>query len=287
MRNRVPIRVAAALLLAWASLAAAAPRGAPERVVALGGDITETVCLLGAQQSLVGVDSTSLWPAAVTKLPDVGYVRQLGAEGVLALHPQLVIATHDAGPATTITQLRDVGVALELLPVSRTPADVAAKVRAIGRVLGREAQAETLAAQVEHDYAALAARVAAMARHPRVMFLMSAGTGSPMAAGSDTAASRMIALAGGRNAVGGYDGYKPVSAEALAKEAPDVVVVMRETRDAVGDVAGVLRIPGMALTPAGKSRRVIFVDGQALLGFGPRSAAAALALQHALAAASP
>lgn len=286
MRNRAHLRIVAALLLAWASLATAATAGGPRRVVALGGDITETICLLGAQQSLVGVDSTSLWPAAVTRLPDVGYVRQLGAEGVLALRPELIIATHDAGPPTTITQLREAGVALDLLPVSRTPADVAAKIRAIGRLLGRETQAETLAAQVERDYATLAARVAAMPRHPRVMFLMSAGGGSPMAAGSDTAASRMIALAGGRNAVDGYSGYKPVSAEALALEAPDVIVMMRETRDAVGDVAGVLRIPGMALTPAGKAQRVIFVDGQALLGFGPRSAAAALALQHALAAAS-
>jgi iron complex transport system substrate-binding protein len=174
-----------------------------------------------------------------------------------------------------------------MLPVSRTPADVVAKIRTIGTLLGHETKAAALADKVEREFAALAARVAAMPAHPRVVFLMPAGAGSPMAAGRDTAADRMIALAGGRNATDGYTGYKPVSAEALTVEAPDVVVMMREHSDAVGGVEGVLKLPGVALTPAGKARRVIFVDGQALLGFGPRSADAALALHRALATSSP
>jgi iron complex transport system substrate-binding protein len=262
---------------AHASLAADA-----RRVVALGGDITETVYALDAQHELVGVDSTSQWPAAVRALPDVGYVRQLAAEGVLALRPTLILATHDAGPPTVIAQLREAGVRIELMPVTRTPEGVIAKVRAVGRALGREEAAEALAGRLAAQYASLAADVARMPWHPRVLFLM-ATEGSPMAAGRDTAAASAIALAGGTHAGDGFAGYKPVSPEAMAALAPDVILLMREREQAVGGVDGVLRLPGVALTPAGRQRRIVFVDGQALLGFGPRNAGHEQDLQRLLA----
>lgn len=279
--------LACACLAPFVHAQSAVSSTAAPRIVALGGDVTATIYALGAQHELVGVDSTSTWPAAARRLPDVGYVRQLDAEGVLALHPTLIIATHDAGPPNVIAQLHSAGVRIATLPVTRTPAAVAAKVRAIGHLLGRDAAAATLAARIERDYATLATRVVAMRAHPRVVFLLSFGGGSPLAAGRGTAADAVIALAGGRNVVQGYSGYKPVSAEALVALAPQAIVVMREHGSDAQTIAAVLKLPGVAQTPAGMARRVIPVDGEALLGFGPRSAQAALALQKLLAAPSP
>ncbi|WP_162258288.1 ABC transporter substrate-binding protein [Frateuria sp. Soil773] len=279
--------LAALALLCVPVLHATSPETAapqPQRVVALGGDITETVYELGAGQALVGVDSTSLWPEAARKLPDVGYVRQLAAEGVLALRPQLILATADAGPPQVIAQLQAAGVRIEKMPVTHTPPEVIAKVRRIGALLGRQGAAEQLAGKLESEYAALAAVVAGMTEHPRVVFLLSAGSGSPMAAGRDTAAAHAIALAGGVNAADGFAGYKPVSAEALVALAPEAIVLMRERAEALGGIEGVLKLPGVAQTPAGRARRIVFVDGQALLGFGPRNADRELALQRELAA---
>ncbi|WP_430390043.1 heme/hemin ABC transporter substrate-binding protein [Dyella sp. 20L07] len=285
MRNAVQ-RWAASMLFALAPLAATAT-DTPQRVVALGGDITETVYALDAQQTLVGVDSTSLWPAAATKLPDVGYVRQLAAEGVLALRPTLILATHDAGPPQVISQVRDAGVVIETMPVTRTPADVVAKVRHIGHLIDRTEAANKLADRIESEYAALAKAVAVMPNHPRVAFLMSAGAGSPSVAGHDTAASRAIALAGGTNVGDGFAGYKAVSPEALAALAPDMILLMRERAGELGGVDGVLKLPGVAMTPVGRARRIVFIDGQALLGFGPRNADHELALQRELAVLRP
>lgn len=267
---------------AFAAHAADAPR-----VVALGGDITEIVYALGAQDELVGVDSTSLWPEAATHLPDVGYVRQLAAEGVLSLRPQLILATHDAGPATVMTQLRDTGVRIETMPTTRTPGAVVAKVKQVGAVLGRGAQADALATKIDAQYASLARTVAAMPRHPRVMFLMSAGDGSPKAAGRETAADSAIALAGGINVGADFSGYKAVSPEAMAALSPDVIVLMHEREAELGGIDGVLKQPGVALTPAGRARRIVFIDGQALLGFGPRNAEHEIQLQRTLAAIQP
>lgn len=262
--------------LAWAA--------SPERIVSLGGDITETIYALDAQSSLVGVDSTSEWPISAKVLPDVGYVRQLAAEGVLSLRPRMIIATHDAGPPSVLVQLRSAGVRIETLPVTYTPDEVVAKVRTIGHLLGKDAAASQLADKIQAQYGELAKAVAMMPHHPRAAFMMSAGGGSPLLAGNDTAATHAIALAGGVNAVASYTGYKPVSAEAMAALAPDVIVLMRERADVLGGIDGVLKLPGVALTPAGKARRVILVDGQALLGFGPRNAEQELALQRELAA---
>lgn len=269
--------IATALLLFIPAVTVAAPR-----VVALGGDITETVYALGAGSELVAVDATSTYPAQASSLPNVGYVRQLGAEGVLATRPTLVLATHDAGPPPVIAQLQAAHVDLEQFPATRTPADIVDKVRRIGDLLDRGAAANALANEITAQFTALGDLVERMPRHPRVVFLMSAGDGSPMAAGRDTAAARAMTLSGAVNAVDGYDGYKPISAEALVALAPDAIVMMRERSD--GSVDGVLKVPGAAQTPAGKGRHVLFVDGQALLGFGPRTAKAAKDLQAQLAA---
>jgi iron complex transport system substrate-binding protein len=277
--------LAAAWLLPMFAMAATTP--APARIVALGGDITEIVYALDAQQALVGVDSTSEWPAAAKQLPDVGYVRQLSAEGVLSLRPGLVLATADAGPPQALAQLREAGVRIEQMPLSHTPDSVLDKVRRIGRVLGREDAAERLAQQLQADYATLAGRVAGMSYRPRVVFLLSAGSGSPMAAGRDTAAAHAIALAGGVDPADGFAGYKALSAEALVALAPDVIVLMDERADALGGAGGVLKLPGVAQTPAGRAHRIVFVDGQALLGFGSRNAGQELALQRELADVRP
>lgn len=260
---------------------------ATQRVVALGGDITETIYALNAQEHLVGVDSTSEWPADAKKLPNVGYVRQLSAEGILALRPTQIIATHDAGPVTVMEQLRQAGVALELLPASGTPQQVMDKVRQVGHLLGADAQAKQLNTRLAQTYTTLQSRVAGMSRHPRVVFLLSAGAGNFLAAGRDTAADHAMALAGGSNVIQGYSGYKPLSTEALVAAAPDVLVVMSERADGAGSIEQVLALPGMTQTPAGAHKQVIFVDGQALLGFGPRNADSELALQGKLAATQP
>lgn len=281
MRERLRCALAA-LAFAGAAPALAAP--AAPRVVSLGGDITEIVYRLDAGAQLVGVDTTSVWPAQARALPNVGYVRQLGAEGLLALRPTLAIATHDAGPPAVLAQLRAAGVRIEVLPETRTPAAIAAKVRTVGALLDRAAAAATLAAGIERDAATLASRVAAMPRHPRTVFLLSAASGGLMVAGRGTAADAAVALAGGDNVVTGYQGYKPLSPEALVQLRPEVLLLMDNRGDGQAAVAELLKSPAVQQTPAGRAGCVWTVDGQALLGFGMRTVESAAALQAELAA---
>jgi iron complex transport system substrate-binding protein len=100
-------------------LAAAASNAAADdkpRVVSIGGAVTEVVAALGAADRLVAIDSTSRYPASLRGLPDIGYMRHLAAEPILALEPTLILAVADSGPVTALAQLKASGVPLVIVP---------------------------------------------------------------------------------------------------------------------------------------------------------------------------
>ena len=258
------------------------PRIVPPRVVSVGSALTEIVYALGAEGQLVGVDTTSLYPEAAKALPQVGYMRALSAEGVLSLKPTLVIATTAAGPATTLDQLRATGVEVLVLPDHYDYDSVIAKIAAVGRVTGKEAEAAAMIARGRAEMVELAKRLATATGKPRVLFLLSMGGGAPQAAGRDTAADGIIRLAGGTNAIDSYAGYRPLTPEAVLASRADFVLVTRQTVQAMGGIEAVLNQPSLRQTPAGRAGKVLQFDTLLLLGFGPRTPQAAQELAMAL-----
>ncbi len=271
------------LLLALAVSQAAAGAGEPpRRVVSVGGDLTEIVYALGAQDRLVAVDSTSSYPPAAEALPDVGYLRQLAAEPILALDPDLLLLAEEAGPPAVIAQLREAGVAMLRVPDSESPAGVGDKVRRVAAALGLEAEGRALAARIAATQREVAARLAPIEARPRVLFVLSVGRGAPLAAGQGTAADSVIALAGGRNALQGVEGYKPLSPEAAVGARPEVILVTEATLQRLGGRDALLARPELAASPAAAAGRLVAMDALLLLGFGPRTPQAVAELAAAL-----
>ncbi|MFN3722124.1 MAG: hemin ABC transporter substrate-binding protein [Paracoccaceae bacterium] len=266
----------ALLLLALAATARA--EGGPQRVVAAGGSAAEIVFALGQGDRLIARDTTSSFPQAVLALPDVGYVRRLSPENLIATDPDLILAEHDAGPPETIEILIRAGVPLVILPEARTPADVLAKIALAAEALGAPQAGATLAAKTQAELDAAAQAAAIMPARSRVLFILSLQGGRILAAGADTSAASMIALAGGVNAVEGVSGYKPLTDEAAIAAAPDVILAMDRGGEMAAELADILAHPALALTPAGQKGQVVRMDGLYLLGFGPRTGAAALEL---------
>jgi len=242
--------------------------GAEQRIVSVGGPVTEIIYALGQESFLVGVDTSSQYPEAATKLPQIGYQRQLGAEGVLSLRPTLIIATEDAGPPATIEQLKASGVQVVVIPGPHSIAGVKQKIRAVAHALNCEAKGEQLVRTLETETAAFATKFTAQ---PRVLFIFARGGSVLNVSGEDTAADAMISLSGGINAVRGYHGYKPLTPEAAVAAAPEVILISTRGLESVGGVDKLLAQGGLALTPAGKNRRVIAMDDLYLLGFGTRT----------------
>jgi iron complex transport system substrate-binding protein len=245
------------------------------RIVSIGGAITEILYALGFEDRLAGVDSTSLYPAAALRdKPNVGYMRQLSAEGVLGLNPSLVLAVQGSGPKETMDVLDAAKVPLVLVPETFSEQGLIEKIKLVGHAMGADKQAECLTAAVSGDLAQLRELRAKVTKPVRVMFVMSLLNGRAMAAGKNTAANEIIALAGGVNAIDGYEGYKPINDEAIVAAKPDVVLSIQRGKDSL-DAEAVYVHPGFALTPAAANKAFISMEGLYLLGFGPRTAAAA------------
>lgn len=253
-----------ALLLPLPSLAA--------DIVSVDGALTEIVYGLGAQERLLGVDTTSLYPPAAQQLPQVGYMRALSAEGILSLHPQTVIASRDAGPEVVFEQLQAAGVKVVRIVSDDSLQGVASKVHQVAAALNMPGEGDALAARIVADSERALAAVPA-ANAPRVLLLIGAGGRGLMAAGLGTRAQAFLDMTGAHN-VFDHQGYKPVNAESVLQAAPDVVLVAQ-----TGDVDPAQLQPLLAMTPAAQQQRIHTLDAGVLLGFGPRLP---LALSEAL-----
>lgn len=253
------------------------------RIISIGGAVTETIYALGAQASLVGVDTTSLYPSAARTLPSVGYARQLSAEGVLSLAPTLVVASDEAGPPPVLRQLESAKVPVHVLAAEDSVDGVVQRTRRLAALLGRDEAGRTLVAELQRDAQAANDKIAAVpGKPPRVLFVLAHSMSQLRVAGQKTAADAMLRLAGATNALNGFDGYKPLNPEAAIAAAPDVLLVTDQGLAEAGGIDGLLRAPGLAATPAGRARRVASLDALWLLGFGPRLPSAMLALSQAL-----
>ncbi len=183
-----------------------------DRIVSVGGAVTEILYALGADKNIVGVDSTSLYPArASAEKPNVGYMRQLSAEGVLGLRPSLIIASEGSGPKETMDVLRAAHVPIVTVPDVFSGEGIVEKVRAVAQAANATERGQCVTAAVRADLDALAALRGKVTKPKRVLFVLSLVNGRAMAGGGKTAADGIIAMAGAVNAVTDYDGYKALT----------------------------------------------------------------------------
>lgn len=242
-----------------------APLSTEDRILALAVGSGEIADLLGAGGQLVGKDETSI---TVDDVPTVTSGHQIDVEQALALTPSVVLVDELTGPPEAISALRDTGAQIVEVPSVWTLADLPDRIEVIADAVGvDDVEADALSAALVPDPStdSSSARVAFLyLRGPSAVYLLG---------GADTGADALIEAAGGID-VGsdlGYDGFVPLTAEALAQADPDVLLVMSDGLDSVGGIDGLLSLPGVAQTRAGESERVVVVDDQVLLSFGART----------------
>ena len=291
------------------------------RVAVAGGSLVEILYALGEQDHIVAVDRTSNYPQAAKKLPQIGYVRNISAEGLLSLEPTFVLGEHDTGPPEVVEQLARLGVDMLLVPEQFSVAGIRAKIRCVAAAMGADAAGEALAASLlagvvglsedapgegapEHvaggniatrDMAGNVAGQAAdhvagnvaenvaekAAPRPRGVVLLGLREGAPIAAGFNTSGQGLLSMAGAVNLMD-FEGWKPVSVEVMAAASPEFIVIPNRGVQMAGGLQALLEHPALRLTPAARERRVIPMDGMAMLGFGPRTVRAAAELRARL-----
>ena len=236
-------------------------------IISIDGSLTEIVYALGAQDRLLAVDTTSRYPQAATELPQVGYMRQLSAEGILALRPQWVIASKDAGPEIVFIQLQSAGITVVRIHASDSLDGVLSKVKQVAEVLELEEEGKALTQKIAAQTQAVLKSLPPE-KSPSTLFLLGASGRGLMAAGTDTKAQALMDMLHIQNAFS-HKGYKPVSAEGALLAAPEVVLV---GHTGLADTDSVKQT--LAMTPASNHDQIHAIDVGLALGFGPRIAEA-------------
>ncbi|GBR70567.1 periplasmic binding protein [Gluconobacter kanchanaburiensis NBRC 103587] len=252
------------------------------RIACIGGTITETLYALGAAERIIAVDTTSTWPQdALRDKKSLGYMRMISSEGVLSMRPDLILAMNDSGPPAAMDQIVASGTPVIFVDATPSPEAIIGRTRFLATLLGTMAKGDALCQTIDDRFRALADWRAAHPLTRRVLFVMRMTGGHALAAGSGTAADAVIRLAGALNAGHAMQGYKIVEDEALIGLRPDIVLTMSQDTEAIR--AAMLADPGFRLTPAGRNRAIIAMEGERLLGFGPRTPQAALDLAQMIA----
>ncbi|KAF0794076.1 MULTISPECIES: heme/hemin ABC transporter substrate-binding protein [Streptomyces] len=246
------------------------------RVVPLTGSLNEIVFTLGLGEQVVARDITATFEQAAD-LPVVTRAHDVSAESVLSLKPTVVLADTTTGPAEAISQIRDAGIPLVVLDPPKELDDIGPRIEAVAGALGVAEAGKALVERTEQRIDKVRADVPDLpaADRPRVAFLYLRGSASVyLLGGRESGAGSLLEAAGALDAgkeSGLRKDFTAITSEALAKAAPDAILVMAKGLKSVDGVDGLVKIPGVAETPAGMDRRVVSIDDGVLLNYGPRT----------------
>ncbi len=248
------------------------------KIVSTNGTLSEILVALGFEDNIVGVDVASTYPASLQQKPKIGHNRDISAEGVLALNPDLVVGVAEAVRPAVAEQISAAGVNLMLFDHEYTVEGAKQLIRTMADSLGQTTKGDSILTALDADLALADSIVAQSGSKPKVLFIYARGTGTMMVAGQRTQLDKIIELAGGINAVQGFTDFKPLTSEALIAANPDVILLFDSGLSSLGGIDGLLEVQGISQTNAGKNRKVVEMDGQFLTGFGPRLGKAIVAL---------
>ncbi|MGA0106240.1 MAG: heme/hemin ABC transporter substrate-binding protein [Ilumatobacteraceae bacterium] len=243
------------------------------RIIVLNEAIAEIVISLGFADKIIGRDATTTL-AALESIPKVSSGHDISAESVLELKPTLVIGDTRSGPPEAIQQLRGAGVPIVLAPEVWKLSDIAPRIKLIADALGADTFGTKLLDTTQNDINQALNTLDSSTASPRVAFIYVRGTASVfLLGGKESGADEMIRSAGGIDV--GTDlklaAFTPLTSEAIVNANPEIIVVTTRGLASVGGIDGLLDLPGIAQTPAAKTRSVVSIDDDLLFSFGPRT----------------
>ena len=249
-----------------------------ERIVSLNGAITETLVDLGQRNNIVGIDVTSTYPTDMnTTATQLEHVNKINIEALLALKPTIVYIAKKDLNENLKKQLEDANIKIVVIDQVYSVEGTKALIKDIATSLNLT-DYEGLVAKIDQEQA----QVKTLENKPKVLFIYARGAANLFVAGDKTPMQSIIELAGGQNAVTGFEDFKPLTPEALLNSNPDYILMFDTGLQSMGGVEGVLKIEGLDRTNAGKNKKIIAMDGLLLTGFTPRIGQAVTQLNQQL-----
>lgn len=241
-----------------------------DRVVSLAPAAAEIVWALGLSDLIAGKDLVSIYPGS-EKVPTVNPGHEVSIETVLSLEPSIVLADTSDENSEAVAKLTELGIPVVAIPEATSVSEISPRIFAVANALGVKVVGDELAASTEAKLSEVGTN---SVNEKKIAFLYLRGNaGVYLIGGKGSGADSIISALGARD-VGtelGIEGFAPLTAEALAKANPDVLMVMNEGLKSVGGLEKLLGLPGVSSTSAGQNSAVIQADDRALLAFGPQT----------------
>ncbi|MBW8523085.1 ABC transporter substrate-binding protein [Chryseobacterium chendengshani] len=247
------------------------------KIVSLSGGITEIVSALGHDREIVATDVTSTYPETLkATAKDLGHVKSMTIEPIMAVKPTLILASDKDINPDLLRKIEASGIKTELFKQEFTVAGTKKLIVDVAKAVGNT-DYQKLIDKIDTDLK----QVQPIDKKPKVLFIYARGN-MMMVSGKNTPMAALIELAGGENAITDFEDFKPLTPEAVLKANPDVLFFFLSGLQGSGGNNGVLKMPGVSQTNAGKNKKIIAMDGGLVSGFGPRLGEAAVTLNKLL-----
>jgi iron complex transport system substrate-binding protein len=240
------------------------------RIITLANGSAEIIDAMGFKKLIVGRDIAST-DESLKDIPVVSTGHQIVAEKIIALQPELVIIDESVGPREAIAAVRKAGVRVELINEVWSVDDITKKVDAIAQLIGLPQTGAELSNAIKTTISQVSQKISGS---PRIAFLyLRGGSSIYLLGGKGSGADSMLSALGAVDVGAAISNvpFAPFTAESFAAEDPEILLVMSKGLESVGGVDGLVALPGVAQTTAGKNRAVIAIDDSLLLSFGPRT----------------
>lgn len=252
-------RIITATVMISASAVPTLSAQAYERIVAMSPDVADVIISLGATNKLVGKDATNTNPA-LKNVPAVGMHRNITAESVLAVKPDLVLGSYMVQPASIYQRLTSLKVKAVNVAPKEDINTFTKSIKTIGSYVGKKSQGTTLANNWSK----------AMSPMPKTGKRYLLSYDGRIVAGKGTVGDELIRRAGGINAAN-VSGLKPMSREGWLAAKPDVIIIAEHNQKVVGGASKFSQRPEIAVSAAGKKGGVQFWPADDFLRYGLNS----------------
>lgn len=254
-----------------------------ERIVLISKQYSELIFALGAQQDIVAVDISSVYPPEVKKLPTVGYHRALSLEGILSAKPTIIITEgwKTLGPEHIVQQLKDLKIPIKFFATKAVDIDsTKALIKEMGTYFHKEQKADSLCTKLDADMKIALENAKQYTDTPKVLVIhFGRASNVYLVITKKGAAGKMIEWAGGTMAVTDTSGMKQLSAEVVSKYDPDVVLLTDFGYDRLATNEKIKELPGISVTKAAKTNRIYRIEENDLTYLGPRTGENIIKLQ--------
>jgi len=250
---------------------------AATRIIAMEPSDCEILYALGCGDALVGRGMYCDYPASVLDLPAVQSGENINLEEILALEPQVVVLTGMHHLEEQIALLEQNGVKV-IGTDANSISEVYDSIRLLGTVMGKDAEAEAIIADMQTAFDDIAAKSEKTDQTiyfevmPLEWGLWSAGTGTFM--------QELAELCGMQNAFADIEGWKAISQEQVIERNPDYIVLVTGMGEAAVDE--VMAREGWGDIKAIQNAKIYNADSYALTRPAPRLKDAAIDLYNFL-----